>query len=55
MLVDEVEPEPAVDVAVGGEWDCPVALGEGEVAGMALGGVGDGDEDVPGGGYYEED
>ncbi len=51
MLVDEVEPEPAVDVAVGGERDGPVALGEGEVAGVALGGVGEGDEDVPGGGY----
>ena len=50
VLVDEVEPEPAVDVAVGGERDGPVAVGEGEVAGMALGGVGEGDEDVPGGG-----
>ena len=25
VLVDEVEPEPAVDVAVGGEGDLPVA------------------------------
>ena len=55
MLVDEVEPEPAVDVAVGGEGDLPVVVGEGEVAGMALGGVGEGDEDVPGGGDDEED
>ena len=55
VLVDEVEPEPAVDVAVGGKWDLPVAVGEGEVAGMALGGVGEGDEDVPGGGDGEED
>jgi hypothetical protein len=55
MLVDEVEPEPAVDVAVGREWDGPVAVGEGEVAGMALGGVSQRDEDVPGGGDYQED
>jgi len=39
-----------VDVAVGGEGDGPVAVGEGESAGMALGGVGEGDEDVPRGG-----
>ena len=55
VLVDEVEPEPAVDVGVGGIWDRPVVMGEGEAAGMALGGVGQGDEDVPGGGDYEED
>ena len=55
LLVDEVEPEPAVDVAVGGEGDVPVAVGEGEVAGMALGGVGEGDEDVPRCGDGEED
>ncbi len=33
MLVDEIEPEPAVDVAVGGEGDLPmyrpVAVSEG--------------------------
>ena len=28
MLVHEVEPEPAVDVAVGGEGDVPVAVNE---------------------------
>ena len=55
VLVDEVEPGPAVDVAVGGEGDLPVAVGEGEVAGIALGGVGSGYEDVPGGSYGEED
>jgi hypothetical protein len=55
MLVDEVEPEPAVDVAVGGEGDGPVAVREGEVAGVALRGVREGDEDVPRGGDDEED
>ncbi len=55
VLVDEVEPEPAVDVAVGWEGDGPVAVREGEVAGMTLGGVGEGDEDVPRGGDEEED
>ena len=55
MFVDEVEPEPAVDVAVGGEGDGPVAVREGEVAGMTLRGVREGDEDVPRGGDSEED
>ena len=54
MLIDEVEPEPAVDVALGRKWDLPVVL-EGEIAGMALGGVGEGYEDVPGRGYCEKD
>src|SRR5277367_4350977 len=55
MFVDEVEPEPAVDVAVGGVGDGPVTVYEGEVAGMALSGVRDGDEDVPRGFDGEED
>ena len=50
MLVDEVEPKPAVDVAVGGDRDGPVTVREGEVAGMTLGGVGECDEDMPGSG-----
>ena len=29
VFVDEVEPGPAVDVAVGGKWDLPVVVGEG--------------------------
>jgi len=55
MFVDEVEPEPAADVAVGGEGDRPVAVDEGEVAGMTLSGVREGDEDVPRCGDGEED
>jgi len=55
VLVDEVEPEPAVDVAVGGKRNGPVAVGEGEVAGMALGWVRNGDKDVPGCGDEKED
>ncbi len=55
MLVDEVEPAPAVDVAVGGQGDEPVAVGVGDGGGVALRGVGKGDEDVPGRGDVEED
>ncbi len=55
VLVHEVEPEPAVDVAVGGKGNLPVAIGEGEVAGMALRWVCEGDEDVPRRGDREED
>ncbi len=62
VLVDEVEPCPAVDVAVGGEGDEPMAVqevskgvDEGDGGGVALRGVGAGDEDVPGHGEVEED
>jgi hypothetical protein len=63
VLVHEIEPEPAADVAVGGEGDEPVAEGEGEVVvgekaeggGVALGGVGEAGEDVPGGDDEEEE
>lgn len=55
VFIDEVEPEPAVDVAVGGEWNLPMMVGEGEIAGMALGGVGASDKDVPWGGDQKED
>ena len=55
MLVDEVEPGPAVDVTVGGERDLPVSVLEGEAAGMALRGVGARYEDVPRCGDGEED
>ncbi len=55
VLVHEVEPEPAVDVAVGGKGDLPVAVCEVEGCGMALRGVGEAGEDVPGGGDGEED
>ena len=44
-----------MDVAVGGEWNMPVMAGEGEAAGMALGGVGECDEDVPRCGDREKD
>ena len=54
MLVDEVEPEPAVDVAVGWEGDLPVVVQKGDGSGVALGGVGEADEDVPGAGDGEE-
>ncbi len=55
VLVHEVEPEPAADVAVGGEGDDPVAVEEVEGRGMALGGVGEAGEDVPRGGDNEEE
>jgi hypothetical protein len=55
MLVNKVEPEPAVDVAVSGERDLPVMIGEAEAAGIALGGISTGDENVPGGGHCQED
>ena len=55
LLIDEVEPGPAVDVALGGERDGEVAVGEGEATGMPLGGVGEGGEDVPGSGDQQED
>ena len=54
LLVDEIEPGPAVDVVVGGKGDRPVALGKGKLARVALGGVGESDEDVPGGGDPKE-
>ena len=54
VLVHEVEPEPAVDVAVGGEGNLPVSVEEGDGGGVALGWVGEADEDVPGGGDGEE-
>ena len=56
VLVHEVEPEPAVDVAVGGEGDEPVAVKRRwKGGGVALRGVGEAGEDVPGGGDREED
>ena len=55
MLVDEVEPEPAVDVALGRQWYEEVAVREGESAGMALRRVRQRDQDVPGCGDGEED
>ena len=55
VLVHEVEPEPAADVAVGGQRDLPVASDEVEGRGMALGGVGEAGEDVPRGGDGQED
>jgi hypothetical protein len=55
VLVHEVEPEPAVDVAVGGEGNLPVTVQEAEGSGMALRGVGEAGEDVPGGRDEEED
>lgn len=55
VLVDEVEPGPAVDVSLGGLGDLPVVVAEGEVAGGSLCGVGEADEDVPRGGDGEED
>ena len=54
VLVHEVEPEPAVDVAVGGERDLPVEVDEAERGGSALCGIGEAGEDVPGGGDEEE-
>jgi len=55
VLVHEVEPEPAADVAVGGKGDEPVAVDEVEGSRCALSGVGEAGEDVPGGGDEEED
>ena len=54
VLVDEVEPGPAVDVAVGGERHEPVAVGKGDGAGVATRGVAEAGEDVPGGGDEEK-
>ena len=48
LLVDEVEPEPAVDVSLGGKRDEEVAVREGEAAGKALRRVRQRGEDVPG-------
>ena len=55
VLVHEVEPEPAANVAVGGEGDLPVVVDEVEGGGVALGGVGEAGEDVPGGGDGQEE
>ena len=54
VLVHEVEPEPAVDVAECGERDLPVEVDEAERSGSALCGIGEAGEDVPGGGDEEE-
>ena len=54
VLVHEVEPVPAVDVAQRGQRDDPVAVDEVEGRGMALGGVGEAGEDVPRSGDDEE-
>ena len=62
VLVHEVEPEPAADVAVGGQGHEPVAereregvLGyEAEGGGMAFGGIGQAGEEVPGRGDEQE-
>jgi len=55
VLVHEIEPEPAVYVAVGWEGDLPVVVHELERSRMALGRVGEPREDVPGCGDGEED
>lgn len=55
LLVHEVEPGPAVNVAVGGERDLPMAVEEGKRAGVALSWIAKAGEDVPGGGEEEED
>ena len=47
LLVDEVEPEPAVDVALRRQWHREGTVRESEAAGMALRGVRQRDEDVP--------
>jgi len=54
VLVHEVEPVPAADVAVCGQWNQPVAVDEVERCGMALRGVGEAGEDVPWDGDEEE-
>src|SRR5579871_5396125 len=55
MLVDEVEPEPSVNVAVGWLGDDPMAVQEGDASGIALRGVRKADQDVPRSGDGEED
>jgi len=47
VLVHEVKPVPATDVAVCGQWDLPVVVDEVEGCRVALRGVGEAGEDVP--------
>jgi hypothetical protein len=54
LLVDEVEPEPVVDVAIGRHRHREVAMRKRESAGMALRRVRQSDEDVPRRGDCEE-
>ena len=55
LLVDEVEPGPAVDVALRRQWHREGTMRVSEACGMALRGVRQRDEDVPGRGDGEED
>jgi hypothetical protein len=47
VLVDEIEPEPAMYVVLGGFRNYPVMVGKAQAFWMALGWVGKTDEDVP--------
>ena len=55
VLIDEIEPEPAVYVVLGGFCNYPVMVGKVQACRMALGWVGEADEDVPGRGNGQED
>jgi len=55
VFVDEVKPKPAVNVAIRGCGHGPMALSESKIVRMALGWVGEGDQNVPGSCDCEKD